>query len=510
MKQTTMRYHVYHAPNDAHNSRDAELIAKENAAAVTGEKMRWIDPQGVHEVMGPGQTLLEAYEAVFGDAIDAYNAKQKRADRKMTVEGYLQSVEDSRRGRPVKSIKRANERAKAQGREEDVRKEAGQRTHHEVVLSLGNVKPLRDASKKIVIDPKTGQRKRPNYVAADVMREVMREYVEGWPQRNPNLYLYRADFHADEFYRVHKGGASIPGLPGQWCQGEGHGHLAFVAHAGGYQRGPAEQASITKALAAMGYADYQDATGRTVTAWEQWEAAEQDVIKEIARGYGYEIVPADDSREALAADEYAELADLREAVEDARAELAETEARTGDLVQRERELDDREDGLAVREAALDAREQALDVRQREQDGQRERLGNAAKLLEKQKREAADLDERLPRLRRQAKAEQDKAEEAKQEAEAASQTAADWAERFKVLERTEQEIQARIAVLQGRESKAYKDAQERGYRDGYERGQRDGVVSPMGQIHAMQRKEQSEELTDEQKRENAKRDGVGLV
>lgn len=80
----------------------------------------------------------------------------------------------------------------------------------------------------------------------------------------------------------------------------------------------------------------------------------------------------------------------------------------------------------------------------------------------------------------------------------------------MLERTEQELQARIAALQGRESQAYQDAKERGYRDGYTQGQRDGVASPMGQIHAMQRREQAEELTDEQRRDNAKRDGVGLV
>lgn len=506
MKQTTMRHHVYHAPNDAHNGRDAELIAKENAAAVRGEKTRWIDPKGVHEVMGPGQTLLEAYEAVFGDAIDAYNAKQKRADRKMTVEGYLQSVEDSRRGRPVKSIKRANERAIAQGREGDVRKEAGQRTHHEIVFSLGNVKPLRDAAGKIVIDPKTGLRERPNLVAADVVRQVMQDYVKGWDARNPNLHLFRADYHADEWYRVHKGGVTMPGLPGQWLQGEAHGHLSFVAHAGGYQRGPAEQASITKALAAMGYADYHDATGRTVTAWEQWQEAEQDVIKEIARGYGYEIVPADDSREALAAAEYAELAELREAIADARAELAETEARTADLNERERALDDREDELAVREAAIAPQEEALRYKGDE-------LKKAADLLNEQKREAADLVDSLPRLRRQAQAEQDKAEKAKQEAEEASRTAAAWAERFKVLEREEQATQARITALQGRENQAYEDAQERGYRDGYEAGARDGGSTARGQMAEMAAKDRAKreagELTPEQKRENARRDGVGL-
>lgn len=498
MKKTTLRYHVYHAPNDSHNSRAPEAIARENVGAERGEKARWIDPQGVHEVFGPGQTLLEAYETVFGDAIAEYNSKQKRADRKMTVDGYIQSVEDSRRGRPVKAIRRANERAKAQGREEDVRKEAGQRSHHEIVMSLGNVKPLRDAtSGKIVMDTKTGLRVRPNYVETDVMRQVFKDYIDGFQARNPNLYLYRADFHADEWYRVTKGGKTIPGLPLQWLPGQSHGHLEVVAHADGYQRGPKRQASITKALAAMGYADYQDATGRTVTAWEQWQDAEQDVIKEISRSYGYEIVPADDSRESLAAEEYAELAELREAVEDARAELAETQARTATLAEREAAVISREQSLDRRAIAIDSREREQDARQVEQDEQRDRLKKAADLLEQQKREAADLDERLPRLRRSAQAEQDKADKATQEAETAYQTAAKWAASTEALQRQEAALQARIAALQDKESDAYRDAWN------------DGAHSRMGQMTRQQATQDAAELTEEQKRQNAIRDGVGL-
>lgn len=503
--ETTLRFHTYHAPNDGHNAREPETIARENAAAVKGEKTRWIDLQGDHEVMGPGQTLLEAYETVFGDAIADYNARQKRADRQMTVASYLQSVEDSRRGKPVKAIKRANEKAKAQGREEDARKEGGQRSHHEVIISLGNVKPLRDDKGKVVIDAKTGQRVRPNYVDPEIMRKIARDYFAGWDARNPNLYLFRGDFHNDEWYRVTKGGTLIEGLPGQWCKGEGHVHASFVAHADGYQRGPQTQASITKALDAMGYRNTYDDTGRLVTAWEQWQDAEREALAEIARSYGYEIVPADDSREALAADEYAELADLREAVQDAQAELAETQARTASLKEREDAVVSRERSCDRRERAVDTREREQDARQVEQDEQRERLKKAADLLEQQKREAGDLDERLPRLRRKAQDEEDRAAKAVQTAEEASQRAAQWAEHFRVLEREEKAIQARIEALRGTESRAYKDAQERGYRDGVKHG----ATSASRQVYLATHQDDGEELTDEQKRENARRDGVGL-
>lgn len=505
MLETTLRYHTYQAPADDHNARTPDTIAAENRAAEQGESTRWIDPQGVHEVLGPGQTVLEAFGTVFGDAIEDYNAKQKRADRKMTVDGYLESVENSRRGRPVKAIKRANERARAQGREEDVRKEAGQRSHYEVVVSLGNVKPLRDAAGKVVLDKK-GQRVRPDYVGADVTRQILGDYIAGWSVRNPNLYLFRTDFHADEWYKVTSGGQCIQGLPGQWCQGEAHGHLSFVAFGEGYQRGPKRQASVTKALAAMGYVDYQDAKGRTVTAWEQWQEAERDVIREIARGYGYEIRPADDSREALAADEYAELADLRGAVKDAKAELAETEARTAGLVAREAAVVQRERDAAQRDRELDARERAIAAREREQEEQRERLAKAVSEFTSQRQEAHDLDERLPRLRKQAQDEQEKAQRAAQTYQETLESIRGWNRTIEDLQAQETALQARIAALQGEESDAYQDARERGYKAGVDLG----AASAMGKMNAMLRAKDGDGLTDEQRRENAKRDGVGLV
>lgn len=494
MKQIPLREHMYHAPNDKHNERDPETIAKENVAAEQGLKTRWIDPQGVHEVLGPGQTLMEGFTTVFGDSIDDYNAHQTRADRKMTVSGYLDSVENDRRGRPVKSIKNANKKAIAQGQEDAVRKESGQRTHYEMLVSIGNVKPLRDPDTgKVVIDPKTGLRVRPDYVDADINLKILKDYLDGWAVRNPNFYLFRADFHADEWYKVVKGGLDIEGLPGKWMPGESHGHVGFIAWAEGYKRGPKRQVSVTKALAAMGYVDKYDADGRRVTAWEQWEADEREVLTEIARNYGYEIVPADDSREALAADEYAEL-------QDARDELAEVQARTAGLIAREDAVRDQEIKLDEWASELGRREAAVTAREQAQDEQRERLKQATDLFNKQKQDAADLDERLPRLRKQAKAEEEKAAKAVQTAEEASQRAVQWSERFKVLEREEQAIQDRIAALRDKEDDAYRAAWN------------DGANSDFGRMNAINRareRKEEDEATRQDKQRKAREDGIGL-
>ena len=168
----TERFHVYPEPSGPHNEREPELIANENKA----NSLRWIDPHGHEAWAGNGAEamgLREAYEFLFGPAIERYNKDQKRKDRKKTVEGYMQEVREDGRGRKNKAIADANERAKAKGRPQDVRKDQGKHESYEVILSLGNVR---------------------NRVPEGVAKEIYQRYVEEWPKRNPNFYLYRVDY----------------------------------------------------------------------------------------------------------------------------------------------------------------------------------------------------------------------------------------------------------------------------------------------------------------------------
>lgn len=79
----------------AHNYRDEQICRHEPH----------IDPSGVHEIWIQ-KSMNEVYDECFKDALEEYNAKQKRKDRRMTIEQYIESVKNDKRGR--KQTKRVN------------------------------------------------------------------------------------------------------------------------------------------------------------------------------------------------------------------------------------------------------------------------------------------------------------------------------------------------------------------------------------------------------------------
>lgn len=332
--EVTERFHVYSEPSGPHNMREPEFIASENKA----NPLRWIDPHGHEAWAGSGPEpmgLREAYEALFGAAIDAYNAKQKRKDRRKTVDGYMQEVREDTRGRKNKAIADANARAEARGKPEAIRKEKGKHEAYEVVLSLGNVK---------------------NRIPENVAEKIYRRYIEDWPKRNPNFFLYRADYHDGEWFRA-KNGHDITGIggpPGRWSKGVPHSHLSFIPFADGcFKQGLSRQNSVGKALEAMGF-----------DSWESWQEQERDYIAGLAAEYGYTVVrvPEEDAHEtAFSAEEYQELADAKADVEEERSANA---VRADELERQEAELKEKEAGLNDKSFELERRELYTKVRER--------------------------------------------------------------------------------------------------------------------------------------------------
>lgn len=95
--------------------------------------------------------IKEAYREIFGEALDKYNAKQKRADRK--IEDYCDHIKKSKNG---------------------------EKLFYEDVVQWG--------SKDDFQNPQTRER----------AKEALVEYVEGFEERNPNLKLIGAYIHMDE------------------------------------------------------------------------------------------------------------------------------------------------------------------------------------------------------------------------------------------------------------------------------------------------------------------------
>lgn len=95
--------------------------------------------------------IREAYREIFGEALEKYNAKQKRADRK--IEDYCDHIKKSKNG---------------------------EKLFYEDVVQWGKKEDFQN--------PETRER----------AKEALVQYVKGFEERNPNLKLIGAYIHMDE------------------------------------------------------------------------------------------------------------------------------------------------------------------------------------------------------------------------------------------------------------------------------------------------------------------------
>lgn len=127
-----------------HNRREYEKISKPIPDNIDSSKT-------VENITLVDRDIKEAYREIFGEALDKYNAKQKRADRK--IEDYCDHIKKSKNG---------------------------EKLFYEDVVQWG--------SKDDFQNPQTRER----------AKEALVKYVEGFEERNPNLKLIGAYIHMDE------------------------------------------------------------------------------------------------------------------------------------------------------------------------------------------------------------------------------------------------------------------------------------------------------------------------
>ncbi|MBR2948852.1 MAG: plasmid recombination protein [Lachnospiraceae bacterium] len=97
------------------------------------------------------RNLKEVYHELFDDALERYNAKQKRNDRK--IDDYYEKIR--------------------QGKQEKL--------FHEVIFQIGNRDDTNAKSEE-------GQ----------LAKEILTEFMEQFQRRNPNLHVFSAHLHMDE------------------------------------------------------------------------------------------------------------------------------------------------------------------------------------------------------------------------------------------------------------------------------------------------------------------------
>ena len=127
-----------------HNRREYEKIGKpipDNIdVSKSSENITLVD-----------KDIKQAYQEIFGEALEKYNAKQKRADRK--IEDYCDHIKKSKNG---------------------------EKLFYEDVVQWG--------SKEDFQKPEMRER----------AKEALVQYVNGFEERNPNLKLIGAYIHMDE------------------------------------------------------------------------------------------------------------------------------------------------------------------------------------------------------------------------------------------------------------------------------------------------------------------------
>lgn len=97
------------------------------------------------------EPIKKIYHELFDEALERYNAKQTRADRK--IEHYYEKIRNSKQEKPF----------------------------HELILQIGNKETMSAESEN-------GQ----------LARQILDEYYRGFQERNPNLKVFSAHLHMDE------------------------------------------------------------------------------------------------------------------------------------------------------------------------------------------------------------------------------------------------------------------------------------------------------------------------
>lgn len=212
-----------------HNIRNEKVVSKESH----------IDPDGIHETW-IDEKPRQAYDRLFGQAVADYNSKQTRTDRKIT--NYYN----------------------------DICKDAKKHPVYEMIVSIGN----RDNA----IDEQTG-------------KQILRKFVDSWSDRNPNLELIGAYYHADE-----------EGVP--------HVHCDYIPIAHGYTRGMETQTGLVKALGEMGFTKQGKDTAQIL-----WEHRENNILESFCKAQKLIIDhPAGEKRSHIHTETYK----VRQALQEAR------------------------------------------------------------------------------------------------------------------------------------------------------------------------------------------------
>lgn len=207
MREITIATHNGSTVARDHNIRNRRVTDKE----------LHIDPNGVHKVWRD-ENARAAYRRLFGDALRDYNDKQSRDDRK--IKDYFTHIA----------------------------KDTKKHTVYEMIIGVYGT----DKDGTSICDTETG-------------KEIMRQFVDEWKERNPHLEMIGAYYHSDE-------------------EGQPHVHIDYIPWADGYTRGLEKQSALVKALEAQGFTKAGKDTAQIL-----WERRENLALETICKERGFVV-----------------------------------------------------------------------------------------------------------------------------------------------------------------------------------------------------------------------------
>lgn len=161
------------------------------------------------------QDIKEAYREAFGEALDEYNAKQKRQDRK--IDDYYEYVKGLNDGHKKKGKGKATTKYNVQD---------------EIILTVGNKAYWDDIHSRIIgsIHDKTEAEKVFIEYKKKQSDEIFKEFLKDFQAKHKHLHVFNAVAHYDE-------------------KGAPHMHLTFFGKAEGLKKGLRLQPRTTRAVA---------------------------------------------------------------------------------------------------------------------------------------------------------------------------------------------------------------------------------------------------------------------
>lgn len=223
-------------------------VVEHNRRTYTAEN---VDPTRTHlNIEYCYKPIEQAYQDLFGEALKEYNAKQTRKDR--CIDDYYEKIRQGKQEKPF----------------------------YEVIFQIGNKDDMAAVSEN-----------------GELAKEILDNFMKGFQERNPQLYVYSAHLHMDE---------ATP-----------HLHIDFIPFTTGCKRGLSTRVSMKQALADQGIVG----EGRSMTERAVWVQKEKEALAELMLERGIEWEQKGEHREHLSVLEFKreqrtlELAELEQTIE---------------------------------------------------------------------------------------------------------------------------------------------------------------------------------------------------